>query len=116
MSVVWIMFGTLMIFATQVARENYFNRLKTKNPKMLGTAAIAVGVLLLLSASSSSQVTFIVVLGLLSLSKGLLFLFCPRQKVEKVIDWWFNATDKIYKVWGVLSMVLGIAVLATIVH
>ncbi|NVL90969.1 MAG: hypothetical protein HWN69_08270 [Desulfobacterales bacterium] len=116
MSVVWIMLGTLMIFATQVARKNYFNILKTKNPKMLSTVAIVIGVLLLLSASSSSQVTFIVVLGLLSLSKGLLFLFLPKQKVEKVIDWWFNATDKIYKVWGVLSMVLGIAVLATIVH
>jgi len=116
MAVFWVMFGTLMVFATKVTRENYCNRLKTKDPRMLSPAVIVVGVLLLLSASSSSQVTFIVILGLLCLLKGLLLLFGPRQKVKKVTDWWFNATDKTHKGWGAVLMVLGIAVLATIVH
>jgi uncharacterized protein YjeT (DUF2065 family) len=112
----WIMFGTLMVFATQVAREKCCDKLKTKDPRMLGPAAIVVGVLLLLSASSSSQVRFIVILGLLSLASGLLFLFGPRQKIEKASNWWFSTTNKTRKAWGAVLIVLGIAILTTIVH
>ena len=70
----------------------------------------------LLSASSSSQVTFIVVLGLLSLLKGLVFLFGPREKVKGMIDWWLQASDKTHKTWAVGVMGLGIAILATLLR
>ena len=112
----WIMFGTLMLFATQLIRQKFYHQLKAQDPRRWSFLAIPVGVLLLLAASSSSQVTFIVILGLLSLAKGVFFLFVPRPKVRKIMDWWFDATDKTHKVWGVATIVLGIAVLATIVH
>ncbi|NVM57542.1 MAG: hypothetical protein HWN51_05425 [Desulfobacterales bacterium] len=115
MGVLWIMFGTLMVFATQLAREKYCNKLKPNDPRKWSPVALAVGVLLLLSASSSAQVTFIVILGLLSLSKGLLFLFGPRQKLKNITDSWFKATDRTHKASGIVLMLLGIAVLATLV-
>ncbi len=116
MGLVWVMCGTLLVFATRVMREDYFSKLRISDPRMWSPLPIIVGVLFLLSASSSSQVTFIVVLGLLSLSKGLLFFFGPREKVKRMIDWWFESSDKIWRVWGILCMALGIAVLVTIVH
>ncbi len=114
--ILWVIFGTLMVFATQLIRQKFYHKLKTQDPRRWSPLAIAVGVLLLLSASSSSQVTFIVILGLLSLAKGVLFLFAPRQKIRKMMDWWFETTDKTHKVWGVATLVLGMAVLATIVQ
>lgn len=114
--ILWVIFGTLMVFATQLIRQKFYHKLKTQDPRRWSPLAIAVGVLLLLSASSSSQVTFIVILGLLSLAKGALFLFAPRQKIRKMMDWWFETTDKTHKVWGVATIVLGMAVLATIVQ
>lgn len=114
--ILWVIFGTLMVFATQLIRQKFYHKLKTPDPRRWSPLAIAVGVLLLLSASSSSQVTFIVILGLLSLAKGALFLFAPRQKIRKMMDWWFETTDKTHKVWGVATIVLGMAVLATIVQ
>ena len=113
--ILWVIFGTLMVFATQLIRQKFYHKLKTQDPRRWSPLAIAVGVLLLLSASSSSQVTFIVILGLLSLAKGVFFLLGPRQKIDKVIGWCFNATDRTHKAWGVVMMVLGIAVLASIV-
>ena len=115
MGVLWIMLGTLTVFATDVARERYYDKLKTKDPRLLSPAAIIVGVLFLLSASSSSLMTFIVILGLLSLAKGLFFLFGPREKTHRVINWWFEASDRTQKAWGVVMMVVGIAVLSGIV-
>ena len=114
--VLWIMLGTFMVCTTQDMRKHYFDKLKAQNPRRWSVLAIPVGVLLLLAASSSSQVTFIVILGLISLAKGLLFLFAPVEKARKITDWWFEATDKIHKVAGVATIVLGMAVLATIVH
>ncbi|MCK4389049.1 MAG: hypothetical protein KAV83_02270 [Desulfobacterales bacterium] len=114
--VFWIMLGTLMLFATRVMRQKYYDKFRTKDPRKLSPVPIIAGVLLLLSASSSSWVTFIVVLGLLSLSKGLFLLFGPREWLKKISDWWFQATDKTHKAWGIIWTVLGIAVLTTIIR
>ena len=113
--IIWVMCGTFMLFSTQSMREKCYTKLRPRDPRMFSPLAIIVGVLMLLSASSSSQPTFIVILGLIALTKGLVFLFAPREKVKRVIDWWFEGTDRTQKVWGVLSLALGIAVLGTLV-
>lgn len=113
--VMWVMFGTLMLFSTQVIREKCYTKLRPRDPRMLSPLAIIVGVILLLSASSSSQAPFIVILGLLSLTKGVVFLFAPREKVRRLMDWWFEGTDRTHKIWGLLSLALGVVVLATLV-
>ncbi len=112
----WIMFGTLMLFATRVTREAYLSRLKVRDPRRWSPLPLIVGLLFLLSASSSSQVQFIVILGLLSLLKGLVFLFGPREKVKRMIDWWIGVPDKTCRAWAVVVMGLGIAILITIVQ
>jgi len=116
MGLIWVIGGTLMVFAVRVVREEYFSRIKIEDPRKWSPLPLAGGILFLLAASSSSQVTFIVILGLLSLLKGLVFLFGPREKVKGMIDWWFKASDKTYRVWGVVVMGLGIAILFTIVQ
>jgi len=116
MGLIWVIGGTLMLFAIRVVREEYFSRIKIEDPRKWSPLPLAGGILFLLSASSSSQVTFIVILGLLSLLKGLVFLFGPREKVKGMIDWWFKASDKTYRVWGVVVMGLGIVILFTIVQ
>jgi uncharacterized protein YjeT (DUF2065 family) len=115
MGLVWIMSGTLMLLATGVFREHYVANLKVRDHRVFSPLAIAAGILFLLAASSSSQATFIVILGLLSLAKGLLLLFGPREKIKRMIDWWFEASDQVYRGWGILALGLGIAVLVTIV-
>jgi uncharacterized protein YjeT (DUF2065 family) len=116
MGLIWVIGGTLMLFAIRVVKEEYFSRIKIEDPRKWSPLPLAGGILFLLAASSSSQVTFIVILGLLSLLKGLVFLFGPREKVKGMIDWWFKASDKTYRVWGVVVMGLGIAILFTIVQ
>jgi hypothetical protein len=114
--VVWIMFGTLMIFALPVYREKFIARLKTLDYRTFGPVALAAGVLFFLASSHSKQPTFIIVLGLLSLVKGLALLFGPRDKMQKIVDWSFDASDQFCKAWGVFALGLGIAVLVTIVR
>lgn len=115
-ALVYIMFGTLLLFATGVARERYVSKLNIRDPRKWSPLPLAAGVFFLLAASSSSQSTFIVVLGLLALLKGLLFLFGPQEKVKSMIEWWINGSDKTYKIGAVVVIGLGIAILVTIVQ
>lgn len=111
----WIMSGTLMALATGVLRETYMAKLKTLGHRTFSPFALAAGVLFFLSASSSGQPAFIIILGVLGIAKGLLLLFGPFEKVRAMVDWWFQAPDSVYRMWGFLALALGVAVLATIV-
>ena len=115
MGLLWVMSGTLMIFSTGLVREYYIGKVKAWDHRVFSPLALAAGVLFFLAASASSQPTFIVVLGLLSLAKGLLLALGPHEKVRKMINWWCEASDQVYRIWGILAMAIGIAVLVTIV-
>lgn len=115
-ALVYIMFGTLLLFATGFTRDRYVSKLKINDPRKWSPLPLVAGLLFLLAASSSSQSSFIIVLGLLALLKGLLFLFGPQEKVKSTIEWWLQGSDKTYKVGAVVVISLGIAILATIVQ
>ena len=115
-ALVYIMFGTLVLFATGHAREQYVSKLKIGDPRKWSPLPLVAGILFLIAASSSSQPTFIIVLGLLGLLKGLVFIFAPQDKVKGMIDWWLEGSDQKYKVWAGVVIALGIAILVTIVH
>jgi hypothetical protein len=115
-ALVYIMFGTLLLFATRVARDQYISKLNIRDPRKWSPLPLAAGVLFLLAASSSSQSSFIIIIGLLALLKGLLFLFGPQEKVQSMIDWWMKGSDKTYKIGAVFVIALGIAILLTIVR
>jgi hypothetical protein len=112
----YIMIGTLVLFATGYAREQYLSKIKIGDPRKWSPLPLVAGILFLLAASSSSQPTFIIVLGLLGLVKGLVFIFGPQDKVKRMIDWWYVGSDQKFKVWSGLVIALGIAILVTIVH
>ena len=112
----YVMFGTLTLFATGHAREQYISKFKIGDPRKWSPLPLVAGILFLLAASSSSQPTFIIVLGLLSLVKGLVFMFAPQDKVKKMIDWWLEGSDQKFKIWAGVAIALGIAILVTIVH
>ncbi|MBW1744485.1 MAG: hypothetical protein JRJ47_13815 [Deltaproteobacteria bacterium] len=115
-ALVYIMFGTLLLFATGLTREQYIPKFRIGDPRKLGPLPLVAGILFLLAASSSSQPTFIIVLGLLALVKGLIFLFGPREKVIRMMEWWLEGSDNKFKVWAVIAIGLGIAILVTIVQ
>ncbi|MBW1859411.1 MAG: hypothetical protein JRI70_04870 [Deltaproteobacteria bacterium] len=115
-ALVYIMFGTLLLFATGLTRDRYVSKLKINDPRKWSPLPLVAGILFLLAASSSSQATFIIVLGLLALLKGLIFLFGPQEKVKRMMEWWLECSDKMYRVWAVVVIGLGIAILVTIVQ
>jgi uncharacterized protein YjeT (DUF2065 family) len=116
MGLVWVVFGTLMVFSVGSFREKYASMVKGVDHRVWSPLALAAGVLFLLAASSSAQPTFIVILGLLALAKGLVLLLGPREKVRSMILWFIEFSDQAYRIWGIFAFLLGVVVLALIVQ
>lgn len=114
-SLLWVMGGTLIVFNTKLVRRNFFDKLKTTSPKKLSPAPIIVGGLLILSASASSQGIIIFIIGVIALTKGILFLMAPEDKVKRFIDWWLAGSDRMYKGWGIFMIILGTFILGTMI-
>lgn len=83
------------------------------NPKFLAFIPMAVGILLILAARVSGAFWFVLILGLLAIGKGVYFLLGPRGQVKALFDWWFtSAQDTTYRFWGIIMVLLGMALLS----
>ncbi len=113
LAILWVAIGTLMIFAPEVLRKKLFAKIKELPLKKMGIASIVIGVLLLLAALYNRYRLFIVLLGLLSVAKGI-YCIVATEKMAKMQDWWLGAKKKVYRILGIVVIVLGFIILSGI--
>jgi hypothetical protein len=86
------------------------------NLKVLAALPLLAGILFILAASSSAHSWFILVLGVLSFAKGGLMITNPKGIADQVSDWYLNKmSDQTYRFLGILTIILGTAILSWIV-
>lgn len=111
---VWIIAGAVGSLATKRALLALDNFMKNTRRQTLGLISLILGLLLLISASSTQAVWFIMALGLMACLKAAVILSMPRQKFKAAIDWWLAAPEIVYKGWAAFILLLGIAILCSI--
>lgn len=113
LAIFWVAMGTLMIFAPEILRKKLFAKIKEFPLKKVGIAAIVIGVLLLLAALYNTYRFLIVILGLLSIAKGI-YCIVATEKMAKMQDWWLGAKKKVYRIYGIVVIILGFIILSGI--
>lgn len=113
LAILWVAMGTLMIFAPEVLRKKLFAKLKELPLKKVGIIPLVIGILLLLAAFYNRYRLFIVLLGLLSIAKGI-YCIVATEKMAKMQDWWLGAKKKVYRIFGIVVIILGFIVLSGI--
>ena len=113
LAILWVAMGTLMIFAPEVLRKKLFAKLKELPLKKAGIIPLVIGILLLLAAFYNRYRLFIVLLGLLSITKGI-YCIVATEKMAKMQDWWLGAKKKVYRISGIIVIILGFIVLSGI--
>ncbi len=109
----WIAVGTAFILYTEESRQFLKDSLAKVKWKFLAFIPMAVGLLLILSASSSGAPWFIVILGVLAIGKGVYFLLGPQNQIQSLLDWWYNsAQERTYRFGGLIMVVLGLVLLS----
>lgn len=107
----WITFGISGLVATKGTNLALGNLIKNAKRQSLGLFSLIFGVLLLLSASSTKEPWFVLVLGILAFLKGAMIVLLSEQKLKAIIDWWLAAPEIIYKGWATLMIILGLVMM-----
>ena len=110
-SFAWIATGSYFILYTKESRE-VLKKMYVNIPKeVLIVTTIGFGILFLMSAPHSLNSWIIVVFGILTIIKGVLFFLNPANIFEKIRDWYlYTATEQTYRFFGIIMLMLGTAV------
>lgn len=102
--------GLVFILDPQRAKNRSTALLNIKNYKPLGAAAIVISVLFFLASASEGvkMPLFVVIVGIISLLKGVFYAFAKQDKVKFVINWWVSLPIDTYRIWGVIALIVGI--------
>ena len=111
----WIIAGALYLIVPAQTKILFRRFLKGANIQKLGLIPLIAGILLYLIADMSSLVWLLKTFGMLGILKGLFFIFTPRKTIQAFINWWCNqAANWLYRLSGILIIVLGGSVIVSL--
>jgi uncharacterized protein YjeT (DUF2065 family) len=84
------------------------------NLKVWGVGIILFGVLLAIASFWSGVVWFLFLIALVGIGKGIFFVAADGDKVRSLIGAWINISDSGIRLWGLIWVIAGVAVLAWI--
>jgi uncharacterized protein YjeT (DUF2065 family) len=112
-SLLSIAIGCCTILYTSETRhvvKRFFNEVERK---ILAVFEAAMGVLLLVSAAASQQPWFIRLIGLMAIIEGGTIFLLPKNLYDELTKWYVDsASDQTYRLFGILSLILGSAMLS----
>jgi len=111
LAILWIVAGVSLFMLTDASKKLLGRLLKRKNIKPISIIPLVLGIVLIRGASSVSMSWLIFLLGILAIAKGLFFIFGPEKKTKAFIDWWLNASNSVYKSWGIVAFLMGVLIL-----
>jgi uncharacterized protein YjeT (DUF2065 family) len=110
-----IAIGACAILYTGETRDT-LKPLSSMNRIALSTLPVAFGVLMIISASACLHPWLIRFLGLLGVAKGVFIFMNPKGMYQKTLQWYFESvSDQGHRLMGMISVILGTAVLSWIV-
>ena len=115
----WVLYAiVLLIIATgcctilyTTETRNFVRRMfNDVDRKFLSSFEIIMGILLLISSTSSHHPWFIRLIGLLAIIEGGVILLMPKNLYDELMNWYVNSlSDQTYRLFGILSLILGTA-------
>ena len=111
-----IAMGCCTILYTDETRRFVKSIFKEIDRRFISAFELIMGILLLISATASRQSWFIRLFGLMAIIEGAVIFLIPKNLYDELMDWYFNsASDQTYRLFGILSLILGTAILSWII-
>jgi uncharacterized protein YjeT (DUF2065 family) len=107
--------GCCTILYTAETR-NFVKRLFNEiNRRLLSVFEAIIGILILVSATSSHHPWFIRLIGLTAVIEGAVIFLIPKNLYDELINWYVHSlSDQTYRLFGILSLIIGTAMLSWI--
>lgn len=118
LSLMWVALGAMLILYTDNVRSFFKKLFAEANVRLLAVLPLAIGLLLLLASFSQGHMFLLVfILGLLAVLKGVYLLLGPLPQIRNLLEWWFDrAGETTIRMWGIITLVLGIAVFSYVLR
>ncbi len=114
-SLLCIAFGCCIIIYTRETRNFVKSLFNEVDRKVLSVFEVLMGILLLFSATASHYSWFIRLIGILAVIEGGVIFLIPKNLYDELIDWYINSvSDQTYRLFGIVSIIFGTAVLSWI--
>jgi hypothetical protein len=112
-SIIWIIVGTFLIVFTAQTRDILQKYFRIENMKVPAVAAFILGLALIVGGLFKRDILVLsLILGLLGIGKGIFIFFGSERQIENILDWWYvRARDETLRFWGLITFILGFAVL-----
>ena len=113
-SFIWIILGALLIIYTSQTKRILQKLFYTDKFKLLAVIPIVFGIVFVIGAFYQKEMFWLaLILGLISLLKGVYLFIGPANQVQKIMDWWFNRVgDVTFRFFGLVIFTLGITLLS----
>jgi uncharacterized protein YjeT (DUF2065 family) len=109
----WVAIGCFTILYTSESRNVVKSIINNIDRKVISAFEAIIGILLLFSATASHHSWFIRLIGFMAVIEGGLIFFIPKNLYDELIDWYLNSvSDQTYRLFGIVSIILGTAVLS----
>jgi len=113
-SILWIGTGFSLVIYTEKSKEFLQKLYPSDIIRWIALIPLAVGLILVTGAFLYKNIFWLaLILGVIVLAKGLYLAFGPSSQLKTLWDWWFIKTgDKTIRLFGLISLVLGVALLS----
>lgn len=117
-SLLWIALGVTLILYTEKVRNFFHRSFAEANIRLMAPLPMIVGLIFLACSYSQGEIfPLFLILGSLAVAKGIYFLFGPTSQIKSLLEWWsVRASETAIRAWGIVSLVLGIAVFSHILR
>ena len=114
-SLFYIVYGCCSILYTDETQRFVRSLFKDLDQKILSALPFIFGILFILSASATSMPWFLRFIGLMAVIEGVVFFIIPKDLYNKFMDWYLKSlSDQIYRLFGIIGIIFGIAILSWI--
>jgi uncharacterized protein YjeT (DUF2065 family) len=72
---------------------------------------LAVAIIFLMFGNAARHPRVVWFFGLLFLIGGILVLVVPAPKIKSMIDWWIAKPLWVYRLWGVVAVLIGVLII-----
>ena len=111
---VYIAIGSVFILYTRESIDALKKLMQEIPLKVLSALPAVFGILFFIAALATTFPWFFRVIGLFAICEAVVVFTNPYNLYSRLMDWYFNVSDKTQRLFGIISIIFGTAILAWI--
>ena len=112
--ILFVGLGVIFLLNPKSMKQYVAFVLKGKRIYLCGMLRILIGVIFLLAASQCRLSGVIIILGILTLIKGLMVFVLGPEKIKSILNWWAKKSDSVIRLLSIIAIAIGALIIYSV--